>query len=162
MKWKDMTPMAGLLVAACFVALTLSPTTAAAGESKRNGPLHLTKECSTYTGAAGDHCTIVASDFNQIAPFVSKIFYDQAIGIPNGLLDSNVVLDAGGINNRAVGRCTLDPGTGLGLCTFSDGTGSLAGFQARLDVTCSATPPPTSVLVCRMDGTFNAGSKDDR
>ena len=156
MRLKDMTPMAGLMVAACFLALTLSPTTAVAGESKRNGQLHLTKECfPTYGGAAGDHCTITASDFNQIAPFVSKIFYDQAIGIPSGLLDSNVVLDAGS-SNRAVGRCTLDLGTGLGLCTFSDGTGSLNGFQARLDVTCSP------LFVCRMDGTFTVGSKDDR
>lgn len=156
MKVKDITPMAGLMVAACFVALTLSPTTAVAGESKRNGQLHLTKECiPTYGGAAGDHCTIIASNFNQIPPILSKIFYDQAIGIPSGLLDSNVVLDAGG-SNRAMGRCTLDLGTGLGLCTFSDGTGSLNGFQARLDVACN------SQFVCRMDGTFSAGSKDDR
>ena len=40
--------------------------------------------------------------------------------IPAGMLDSNVVLDAGN-GNRAVGRCTLDLVTGLGLCTFSDG-----------------------------------------
>jgi hypothetical protein len=153
MKLKDMTPMAGLMVAACFVALTLSPTTAVAGESKRDRQLHLTKECSTYGGAAGDHCTIIASDFNQIA-IGSKIFYDQAAGTPSGLLDSNVLLDAG--SGRAVGRCTLDLGTGLGLCTFSDGTGSFNGFQARLDVTCNPQ------FVCRLDGTFTVDSKDDR
>jgi hypothetical protein len=50
------------------------------------------------------------------------------------MLDSNVVLDAGN-GNRAVGRCTLDGTTGLGLCTFSDGLGRFAGFQARVDVT---------------------------
>jgi hypothetical protein len=49
------------------------------------------------------------------------------------MLDSNIVLDAGD-GNRAVGRCTLDFATRLGLCTFSDGTGSLAGFHARVDV----------------------------
>ncbi len=48
-------------------------------------------------------------------------------------LDSNVVLDAV-TGNRAVGRCTLDFQTFLGLCTFSDGTGKFAGFEARVDV----------------------------
>lgn len=153
MKLKDMTPKAGLMVAACFVALALSQTAALAGESKRSGPLHLTKECSSYNGAAGDHCTIIASDFSQIG-IGSNIFYDQAMGTPSGLLDSNVLLDT--VNGRAVGRCTLDLGTGLGLCTFSDGTGSFSGFQARLDVTCNVQ------FVCRLDGTFTVGSKDDR
>ena len=49
------------------------------------------------------------------------------------MLDSNIVLDAGD-GNRAVGHCTLDLVTRLGLCTFSDGTGELAGFHARVDV----------------------------
>ena len=64
----------------------------------------------------------------------SPITYDQAAGIPAGLLDSNIVLDAGS-GNRAVGRCTLDLTTAVGLCTFSDGTGPLAGFTARVKVT---------------------------
>jgi hypothetical protein len=63
----------------------------------------------------------------------SKVYYDQGAGTPQGLLDSNVVLDAGN-GNRAVGRCTLDFTTGLGLCTFSDGTGQFTGFHARVDV----------------------------
>ncbi len=61
------------------------------------------------------------------------MFYDQAAGIPEGMLDSNVILDAGN-GDRAVGRCTLDASTGVGLCTFSDGIGGFAGFQARIDV----------------------------
>ena len=63
----------------------------------------------------------------------SNINYDQDAGIPAGLLDSNIVLDAGH-GNRALGRCTLDFPTHLGLCTFSDGTGKLAGFTARVNV----------------------------
>ena len=51
---------------------------------------------------------------------------------PVGLLDSNIVLDAGN-GNRAVGRCTLDLANGLALCLFFDGTGTLAGFNARID-----------------------------
>jgi hypothetical protein len=76
---------------------------------------------------------VTVSNVNRI-PVGSKVLYDQPAGIPAGLLDSNVVLDAGG-GNRAVGRCTLDLAAGLGLCTFSDGTGKLAGFHARVEVT---------------------------
>jgi hypothetical protein len=48
------------------------------------------------------------------------------------MLDSNVVLYVD-VGNWAVGRCTLDA-TNLGLCTFSDGVGPLAGFHARVAV----------------------------
>ena len=83
----------------------------------------------------------------------SKVFYDQADGIPAGMLDSHVVLDAG-LGNRAVGRCTVDDTTNLGLCTFSDGTGQFAGFHARVSVDCTS--------VCRWDGTYRFGSADWR
>ena len=116
-----------------FVALTLSLSTgAASADSERKGQLHVTKECSQYTGAAGSFCTITSSSLPELK-VGSKVLYDQAAGIPTGLLDSNVVLDSGD-GDRAVGRCTLDFATGLGLCTFSDGTGRLAGFHARVDV----------------------------
>ena len=62
----------------------------------------------------------------------------------------------GGLS-RAVGRCTLDLATGLGLCTFSDGTGQLAGFQARVDVTC-----PGDGIVCDLDGTYSFAPSADR
>jgi hypothetical protein len=117
-------------------ALTFSITSGAApvwafSEQSRN--LHVTKECSQYTGAPGSFCTITASNVGPIK-VNSKIYYDQAAGIPAGLLDSNVVLDAGA-GNRAFGRCSVDLSTGAGLCTFSDGTGQFAGFQARINVT---------------------------
>ena len=64
------------------------------------------------------------------------------------MLDSNVILDAGG-GNRAIGRCTLDLTTGLGLCTFSDGTGNFAGFHARVKVS-----PPTDGKNWHWDGVY--------
>ena len=139
MKSKDMTTIVSLVLVAGFVALTFSLSTGAASvsaSSARNGRLHVTKECSAYTGLAGDFCTITSSNIEQIK-VGSQVFYDQAAGIPAGLLDSNVVLDAGA-GNRAVGRCTLDLVTNLGLCTFSDGTGHLAGFEARVKVDCTS------------------------
>jgi hypothetical protein len=98
----------------------------------------VTKECSAYHGAAGEFCTITSSNLARIK-VGSRVYYDQQAGIPPGMLDSNVVLDAGD-GNRAVGRCTLDFATGLGLCTFSDGTGRFAGFNARVQVSAPSAP----------------------
>jgi len=128
-----------------IVALGLTTgAVSASATSERTGDLHVTKECSQNNGNPGDFCTITSSNLAAIK-VGSKVFYDQADGIPKGLLDSNVVLDAGA-GNRAVGRCTLDDTTNLGLCTFSDGTGQFTGFEARLLVDCRTS--------CRWDGTY--------
>ena len=124
------------LVLFAGAALTFSVTSGAASVwafSEQSGNLHVIKECSQYTGASGSFCTITSSNVGPIK-VGSKVYYDQAAGIPAGLLDSNVVLDAGA-GNRAFGRCSLDLSIGAGLCTFSDGTGQFAGFQARINVT---------------------------
>jgi hypothetical protein len=121
------------------LALSLSKgVTAVSASNAQNGQLHATKDCTGYTGHAGQSCTIKSSNLGEIKAG-STVFYDQDANIPIGLLDSNIVLDAG-YGNRAVGRCTLDLATRHGLCTFSDGIGEFAGFQARVDVT-----PPTCV-----------------
>jgi len=130
-KTKIMTTVLTPTVALALILLSTGASTVSAF-SERNGELHLTKECSAYTGAAGSFCTFTSSNLPEIQ-IGSKVFYDQAAGIPAGLLDSNVVLDAGA-GNRAVGRCTLDLTTFLGLCTFSDGTGQFTGFSARVNV----------------------------
>ena len=124
--------------------------TPVSASSERSGELHLMKECSQNTGLPGSFCTFTTSNLAVIKRG-SRVFYDQADGIPTGMLDSNVVLDAGS-GNRAVGRCTLDDNTNLGLCTFSDGTGQLAGFHARVKVDCTS--------VCRWDGTYRFSSED--
>jgi hypothetical protein len=110
-----------------LVALTFS----ASASSARKGELHIVKECSQNTGLPGAFCTITASNVAAI-PVGAKVFYFQSAIPSTGLKDSNIVLDAGDAN-RAVGRCTLDLATGLALCTFSDGTGQLEGFNARID-----------------------------
>ena len=50
----------------------------------------------------------------------------------------------------AIGRCTLDLQTGIGLCTLSDGTGGFAGFHARARVT-----PPTDGVNWHWDGIYS-------
>ena len=154
MTFKTLTPIY-VLPLVPVVALTLALSTGAApvsASSEQDRPLHVTKECSEYTGAAGSFCTITSSNLARIK-VGSRVYYDQPAGIPAGLLDSNVVLDAGN-GNRAVGRCTLDLTTFLGLCTFSDGTGRFAGFNARLRVDCSSGPE------CSLDGTYSFNRRD--
>jgi hypothetical protein len=123
----------GALFAGAALTLSLGtrvrPAFAADGQ---NGELHIIKNCNNYTGQAGSHCTIESSNLSEIPPGTT-VFYDQAAGVPNGMLDSNVVLYVG-TGDWAVGRCTLDLNTNLGLCTFSDGVGKLSGFHARLAV----------------------------
>jgi len=105
------------------------------------------KECSTYTGAAGSFCTITVSNLAQIE-VGSKVVYASAAGAAS--LDSEVVLDLPGPgNNAASGHCHLQFETGLGLCTFSGGTGKFTWFEATADVSC-----PKGATSCAVDGTY--------
>jgi hypothetical protein len=125
---------------ALMAAGAMTPATGLAGDpgSRRTGDVHIIKECSHYTGAAGSYCTITESNVAEL-PTGSLVNYDQGIYVPasgsfpRGLLDSNVVLDAGN-GNAAIGRCTLNGANNLGVCTFTDGTGNLAGFHARVNI----------------------------
>ena len=100
----------------------------------RSGDLHLTKECSEYSGAAGGFCTITGSNLPEIA-VGSKVIYADAAGA--GTLDTDIVLDDGA-GNTASGHVILDLEADKGVVTFSGGTGSLAGFQAHADVSAEA------------------------
>ncbi len=135
MKSRSTPTLVALMLVAGFVTLALSLSMGAAfvwADSEKQGRLRATKECSQNTGQPGTFCTFTSSNLADIV-VGSKIFYDQAFGVPAGMLDSNVILDAG-FGNRAIGRCTVDGATGLGLCTFSDGFGAFAGFEARVNV----------------------------
>jgi hypothetical protein len=129
---------AGILAAGALLMLSLDTRmTHAFADDGQSGELHVIKNCNNYTGQPGSYCTIVSSNLVHISAG-AKVFYDQAFGVPdpnppNGMLDSNIVLYVG-TGDWAVGRCTLDGNTNLGLCTFSDGVGKLSGFHARLAV----------------------------
>ena len=96
----------------------------------RSGDLHVTKECSAYKGLAGDFCTITSSSLEEIE-VGSRVVYASPAGAAS--LDSDVVLVVGP-RNAAFGHCHLDFATGLGLCTFSGGTGKFTWFRASADV----------------------------
>jgi hypothetical protein len=127
------------LVLLVLGAMTLALKPRAAHADERHGDLHLTKNCSTYTGAAGSFCTFTSSNIPEVT-VGSKVYYTQAAVVSaapgdegvNISLDTNIVLFVGD-NDWATGRCTLDTiGFDSGLCTISDGTGALTGFHARV------------------------------
>jgi hypothetical protein len=152
--------VAALAGAGCSGAPTSPSATQSGGgaflaASPRSGALHVNKECSEYTGLAGSFCTITSSNIKAIE-VGSKVFYAQAMGAD---LDSDVVLDVPGPgDNKAFGHCQLDGQTGLGLCTFSGGTGKFSTFQARANVT--PPDPDDPQQNWHWDGTYSFDPKD--
>lgn len=141
----------GLLVLAGLTVLAFPPMPRVVQASERHGELQVTKICSAETNDAGSFCTITSSNLPEIK-VGSRVYYTQGlVGCDTGattypcptlpptpegvfiVFDSNAVLYVGK-GDWAVGRCTIDSTGNFGLCTFSDGTGPLAGFQARVDV----------------------------
>jgi hypothetical protein len=127
---------AGTLAAVACSAGVEAPTSPSASavapsvsaSSPRSGVLHVTKECSGFTGLEGSFCTITSSNVIEVG---SRIVYLQPEGATT---NSDVVLDPPGPgNNQAFGHCTVDA-AGVGVCTFSGGTGKFNHFQARVDV----------------------------
>jgi hypothetical protein len=140
----------GLATAVGLVAALGFSVTAA---SSRNQPLrvtkafHATKDCSGFTGLVGAYCTIRSSNVKALK-VGSKIFYVQEAG--KTALDSDTVIyvKRGSV---ATGHCLLRFATGVGLCTISDGTGTLAGFRLRVRVTASSSIPK----LWHWDGTYS-------
>ena len=121
----------------------------------RSGALHVTKECSEYHGLAGEICTITSSNLDAIE-VGSRVVYARAADFVTFTLDSDVVLDLPGPgNNVAFGHCHLNLVTGIGLCTFSGGTGKFTHFDAGVDVS-----PPTDGLNWHWTGTYSFDPRD--
>lgn len=118
------------LVAAAAITCLTAVVSSVPAASSQSRALRATKDCSGATGRAGFFCTIRSSNVKAIK-VGARIFYFQDNRPAS--LDSDVVLYAGR-GNTAAGHCFLRFSTGRGLCTFSDGTGTLAGFNARIRV----------------------------
>jgi len=139
------------LVAGAVLLVVLGFSVSAA--SSRNQALrgtqafHGTKDCSGATGLAGGFCTFRSSNVKAIT-VGSKIFYLQAGG--KTALDSDIAIfvKRGSV---ATGHCLLRFATGVGLCTVSNGTGTLAGFHARVRVTADSSIPK----LWHWDGTYS-------
>jgi hypothetical protein len=117
-----------LALVLAFTAAGIVATAGSAG-STRAGALHVTKECSQYTGAAGSFCTITSSNLKAIKAG-SRVVYDSALG--GGGLDSDLTIYGPG-KNRAYGHVVLDTSAFpfiVGEVTLSGGTGEFAHFDA--------------------------------
>jgi hypothetical protein len=132
-----------------FAALALVPAVSAS--SPRARALHLTKECSVYTGAAGDYCTIVSSNVDQIK-VGSRVYYLAALD--GDSFDGDVMLYAGH-GNAAFGHCQVNVLTVTGRCKFTGGAGQFRGFHAKVVVSAD----PTNDLGARWDGTYSFGNR---
>jgi hypothetical protein len=132
---------------ALLAALGFSVTAASSQNLATTKAFHATKDCSGFTGLVGAYCTIRSSNVEALK-VGSKIFYVQVAG--KTALDSDTVIyvKRGSV---ATGHCLLRFATGVGLCTISDGTGTLAGFRLRVRVTASSSIPK----LWHWDGTYS-------
>jgi hypothetical protein len=133
-----------LLAALAFSAPSASSPNHASGATKA---FHATKDCSGFTGLVGAYCTIRSSNVKALK-VGSKIFYVQEAG-PTALDSDTVIYVKRG--STATGHCLLRHATGVGLCTISDGTGTLAGFRLRVRVRASSSIPK----LFHWDGTYS-------
>lgn len=102
-------------------------------------PIHLVKDCGSFTGEIPSYCSISSSDYAPI-PVGAKFNYLGPLLTNPHFLSSNVVIDHAR-GSTATGFCTFDgrPTQARGLCSFWGGTGALAGFTAIFVVTIDAT-----------------------
>jgi hypothetical protein len=140
----------GLATGVVMVAALVFSVSAASSQnqaSRVTRAFHATKDCSGFTGLVGAYCTIRSSNVKALK-VGSKIFYVQVAG--QTALDSDTVIYVRR-GNVATGHCLLRFATGAGLCTISDGTGTLAGFRLRVRVTASSSIPK----LWHWDGTYS-------
>lgn len=105
--------------------------------TQRSGTLHLTKECSEYTGEAGSFCTVDSSNFDAI-PIGSKVVYAEAATSAGGL-DTDITIETPE-GDTVRGHVVLDGATGTGTVTLAGGTGQMANLSAELEVAPLAEP----------------------
>ncbi len=125
-----------MLVLAGSIAGAAKAHDGVGSSNPRSGALHVTKECSQYSGLADSFCTITSSNLTAITPG-SRVVYLQAAGTTT--LDSDIVLVVGP-GNYALGHVTLDLATGSGVVTLSGGTGQFTSFRAKADVSYLSGP----------------------
>jgi len=141
-------------LATAFVLLAALGLYVSAASSQNQAPrktkaFHATKDCSGFKGGVGSFCTIRTSNVKALKPG-SKIFYVQESGVST--LDSDIVIYVKH-GTAATGHCLLHLASGIGLCTISDGTGTLAGFHLRVRVRADTS----TQNLWHWDGTYSFG-----
>jgi hypothetical protein len=134
---------------------TTAPTQLAPGatESARSGLFRVVKDCTGYQGQPNQTCTVTSSTLKEIESG-STITYASGADV-NGFLSTDIVLDLPGPgNNAAFGHCELSLVTGIGVCTFSGGTGKFTWFRATANVS------PLGDMNFAWDGTYRFDPRD--
>jgi hypothetical protein len=150
--WKRMAIVITTLTALMLVVTVLAASSASAAETKTfTGQKNCSTAVTISPPAPGGYCLITQSSLKILLG--AKVYYTDA-KVVAGVLTSPVTLKA--IDKRgstATGQCTYYIAAffppGHGLCTYSSGTGKLAGFHARLVV-----GPPTSPGVFSLRGMY--------
>jgi hypothetical protein len=121
-----------LVVAGTIGALTAALTVfvpAVLASPSTTHTLTIVKNCSgTMTGKVGEYCTVTSSNVPAIPKGPRVVYYGPVIS-SSVFLSSTVIIRASP-SNTATGYCMVDLHTGVGMCTFWKGTGTLAGFHA--------------------------------
>jgi hypothetical protein len=112
--------------------------------------LFLTKTCDTSFPEI-PICSVVTSDAGPIPTGTQAVY---TVRVFNTILSANLVLTTPD-GDTATGHCTLSLKTGLGTCTFAQGTGNLAGFHANADVSFDFASGVTT-----WDGTYHFAGRD--
>jgi hypothetical protein len=136
-----------LVLAAVTASLATGVGAANAAASPRSGELHMSKDCSTYTGLAGQHCTITSSSLRALGPG-ARIVYASPADFGTMTLDTDITITTRP-GNTAFGHCTLDLATASGLCSLSGGTGKFTWLQADVVVSYDS-----DTQLWNWDGTF--------
>ena len=137
------------LVLLAGLGLSVSAASSQNQAPRKAKAFHATKDCSGFKGGVGAYCTIRTSNVKALKPN-SKIFYVQESS--PSTLDSDIVIYVKR-GTAATGHCLLHLASGKGLCTISDGTGTLAGFHLRVVVTADTS----TQNLWHWDGTYSFG-----
>ena len=148
------TTRVAMLVAVAFALVLAVPALAAA---PRSGILHLTKECSQYTGEAGSFCTVTSSNLKAIPVGTKDVAIDAAAA--DGSLDTDLVFYTRGAN-AAFGHLVICGPCEVGTVTFDGGTGEFKKFHANLVLYCpiGGIAHDGRVDACRLDGPYSFGA----
>ena len=135
---RGLTRAAAVGLTALLASSLFTGASATSAGDDRAGRLRVVKDCVTWSGIPGStYCVIERSNIAELPPGAA-IYYNQIADGPTagpaGFLDSNIFVYVNE-SEWAVGRCTVPNDNKPGLCTITDGTGSLAGFSARIVVT---------------------------
>jgi hypothetical protein len=149
------TPARLLVASAAAISLAaLALVPAVSASPPQTGALHIAKDCSNYTGAAGDYCTIVSSNVDAIKP-ASRVYYLEAL--QGDSYDGDVMLYAGR-GNAAFGHCKVNYTASTGRCIFTGGVGRFRSFFADVAVSADPTNPAGALW----NGTYIFGIPDNQ